>query len=70
MKIKKQTNGFTETETYSISILEKDKLNGWDIAECFKKQFPKELCVVQFSNTITKVEFGLIFVGLNLNKIK
>ncbi len=63
MKITKSINPLTEQETYSFTIKQEENLDAYEIAECFKKQYPKVRAVISFAR-ITSVQLGLIFVGL------
>lgn len=63
-------NPLTEEETYQIFINKEDDVYAFEIAECFKKQFPKKLAVLSFSREKIICEFGIILIGLNLGKLK
>ncbi len=67
MEVKESYNGFTEKVSYTIQIKQEDDLDVWEIAECFKSQFPKEVCVITFARVV-QVECGMLFVGLKLSK--
>lgn len=54
-------------EGYNVRIEQTDDLNEWEIAECFKKQYPKKKVLISFSR-IVKMECGLIFLGIKLGK--
>lgn len=51
--------------TYQIIISQKDDINAFEIAECFKSQYPKEMASISFARVI-QVEVGLLLVGLRL----
>lgn len=65
MEIRDFQNPLVEEKNYRILIDINDDLNAYEIAECFKSQYPKEKCVISFAK-ITKIEFGMVIVGLNL----
>lgn len=52
-------------KSYHIKIEAEDNLEPLEIAECFKEQYPKEVCVISFAR-IVQVEMGIILVGLKL----
>lgn len=65
MKITENIDVFTKNKTYDIKIEPLDNLISLEIAECFKKQYPKKVCVIT-STRIKQIELELIFVGLKL----
>lgn len=65
MQFESKKNNFTKESTYQIDIKSGENLEPLEIAECFKKQFPKEICLIK-SAKITGIELGLLFVGLKL----
>lgn len=69
MKIIENINCFTKEVTYSIYIKQDDNIDPTELAECFKEQYPNEICIISFSRVV-KVECGIILVGLNLGKRK
>lgn len=55
--------------SYQIRIKSDENLNNFEIAECFKKQYPKDKCVILSGRRTEKgIEFGILIVGLNLGK--
>lgn len=60
---------FTGKVSYTILIKQWEDLEPLEIAECFKEQYPKMLCVLSFSR-IVKIEVGFLFIGLAMPKIK
>ena len=68
MIITQNINPFIEQTTYDIKIEQNDDLNASEIAECFVKQYPKNMAVVSFAKII-KMELGMIIIGLNLKGI-
>ncbi len=68
MEIKQNIDVFGN-ETYEIRIEQSDNVEPLEIAESFKRQFPKRLCLIIFAK-VTAVELGMYFVGLNLRRSK
>lgn len=58
-------NNFTD-KSYQIIIKANEELDPFEIAECFKLQYPKEKAVVCFAKEKIIFEFGILIVGLNL----
>ncbi|MHA1880891.1 MAG: hypothetical protein ACTSYG_10895 [Candidatus Heimdallarchaeota archaeon] len=56
-------------KSYTIFINPEANLDPFEIAECFKHQYPKEKAVISFLK-IQSVKIGLILVGFRLNKKK
>jgi len=69
MEIKENTHPLTKGKTYSIIIKQDDDVEPYDIAESFKKQYPKCLCALTFTK-IKQIEIGILLIGLNLKGIK
>ena len=67
MKITESINHFNNKKNYSISLKQEDNLEEEEIAECFRKQYPKKVCVISFSRIIL-IEGGLIIIGLKNEK--
>ena len=63
MKITTHTNPLSKQETYQIIIEDEDNAVIEDIAECFTKQYPKQLAVV-ISKEIKAVEIKIVIIGL------
>ena len=59
-------DGFTG-KSHQILISQNDDLDVWEIAECFKKQYPKRVCAISFSRVV-QVECEIILVGLNIGR--
>ncbi len=61
-------NKFLKTKNYEIKV---NELNAFEIAECFKSQYPKEIGVIVFGEQVdSKINIGLLFVGINLGKFR
>lgn len=65
MEIREFQNPLVEEKNYQILIDINDDLNAYEIAECFKNQYPKLKAVISFAR-IKELEFGMVIVGLNL----
>lgn len=65
MIIKEFEHPLERSKSYNITLHYAEDLDAWEIAECFKNQYPGIKCVIVFAK-ITAIEGGLIFVGLNL----
>jgi len=48
MEIKSWQNPITKEVSYKINIKWDDMLDEFEIAECFKKQYPKTKCIIRF----------------------
>lgn len=69
MEIIENEEYLTGEKRYEIRITQEENINPEEIAECFKKQYPKKLAMIIFSR-VTRVEVGMIFVGLKFGGIK
>lgn len=69
MRIKQNVNPLTEEKTYEIDISLTCDLNPQEIAECFKSQYPKDVCLIK-SARVTAIEISLIIVGLDIERRK
>jgi len=65
MEIIENTDYLTNQKRYEIRIKQDDDLEAWEIAECFKEQYPKKIAIISFARII-KMSFGIILVGVNL----
>ena len=64
MEIKSWQNPITKEVSYKINIKWDDMLDEFEIAECFKKQYPKTKCIISWSRRV-KFNIGLLFIGLD-----
>ncbi len=64
-ELTKKIHPLTERESYSITLKQEENIDPFEIAECFKKQYPKDFAVISFARII-KMELGMLFVGLKL----
>jgi hypothetical protein len=67
MECNELTNKITGNKHYQIIINIKDKINGLnelEIAECFKNQYKRKVCLLTFSE-IKEINMGIMLIGLN-----
>lgn len=67
MEIREFENPIVQEKSYNIALDINDEIDAYELAECFKNQYPKGKCVISFAK-ITKIEVGMVIVGLNLKR--
>jgi len=64
MKIIEDINNFTKQKSYRIIIKQDEGIEAIEIAECFKRQYPRKIALISFAKVL-EMELGMIFVGIN-----